>query len=406
MKPVIRLLVLFAFFQINAQSKLDSLLQKGNYLQTIAYLQSLDDTYAQNIQLGKIYDETGNYKEAITYFLKAKDKKHTIQVNQLLAKSFKHYGKRDKAIFYYKEIISKDSLNYKMMYQLAKLYAQTEDYKKARSLFDKLISFDSKNANFLYQKALLETDLYERANLFIKVYQLDSLHTKSMYHLANFFKTIRDADSSRLFMDKALRINRNDTKILPLKINDLYRQKQYKKALDLSMHLDSISKNNLFAKQRIGLCNWKLKDYEKAKKYLKQALNLDREEKSTYYYLGLLSMDLKEYKMAKFHFNMAIIMERPDIDNEHFNLGLIAQIEKKPKDAITHFKKAFNNNRKNYKALFEWAVMTDLYYKDKSIALKHYEDYIDRFPKTNKENTTYVTKRIREIKEALFMNAD
>jgi tetratricopeptide (TPR) repeat protein len=159
----------------------------------------------------------------------------------------------------------------------------------------------------------------------------------------------------------------------------------------------------LFAKQRIGLCSWKLKDYDNAKEYLHQALNLDKEEKSTYYYLGLLYMDLKEYTRAKHNFTMAILKEKPDIDNEHYNLGLIAQIEKKPKEAIKNFKKSYYNNQRNHKALYELAIMTDLYYKDKTIALKHYENYLERFPKINTKNTKYIKKRIREIKENLFM---
>jgi tetratricopeptide (TPR) repeat protein len=403
MKLFISLLVLSLSVYVQAQNNLDSLLQKGNYLKVIDLLQSQNDSFEKNIKLGKIYHEIGDYNNAINNYLKAQKIESNESVNYLLAKTYQAKANNKQAIHYYSKIVKKDSLNYLILYKLAKLYSKTQQFDKAKIIFNKLINEDPKNPNYLYQKALLQTNLYDRANSFLKVYELDSLHTKSMLHLANFFKMIRDIDSSRLFVDKALRIDRHNIKFLPLKINDLYKQKKYKDALAYSLLLDSLSKNNVFAKQRIGLCSWKLKDNETAKDYLHQALAIDHEDKVTYYYLGLLYKDLKDYKKAKFYFTMAIIKEKPDLDNEYFNLGLIAQIEKKPRVAIKNFKEAYQNNRKNYKALFELAVMSDLYYKDKSIALIHYEDYQDRFNRINKENSVYVMKRIKDISESLFM---
>jgi len=403
MKYAFNIFMLFSVLSIQAQSKVDSILQTGNYLNAIEYLQKQDETVEKNNRLGKIYYEIGSYKKAISYYLKSEKLLPNNSVKQKLAKVYNSNGNTAKAIQYYTEIVEKDTTNYLLLYKLGKLYTKTEQFKKARIIFDKLIAFEPNNANFLYQKALLETNIYERGNLFLEVFKLDSLHTKSMYHLANFFRTIRDKDSARLFVNKGLTIKPNSTKFLPLKINDLYKQKKYKKALEYSLHLDSISKENVFANQRIGLCYWKLKDYDKAKEYLHLASRYDREEKTTYYYMGLFYKDIKDYKMAKLFFMQAIYHDKPDIDNEHYNLGLIAQIEKKPKEAIKNFKEAFKNNRKNYLALFELAVMTDLYYKDKSVALKHYKNYIERFLPSNKENTAYVQKRIKEIEGALFM---
>jgi len=378
-------------------------LKSGNYLHAINFVQTQEETSAKNNHLGKIYYEIGNYNKAIYYYKKSLAIEPSNYIKQALAKVYKSNGNTDMAINLYSQIVEKDSLNYMVMYKLGKLFAKEKSYKEAATLFVKLNQIDPENANYLYQKALLETDLYKRANMFLEVFKLDSLHTKSMFHLANFFKIIRDKDSARLFVNKGLAIKPNSSQFLRLKINDLYKQKKYNKALMYSLHLDSISKNDVFANQRIGLCYWKLKDFKKAEEYLQIALRYDREEKTTYYYLGLFYKDIKEYKLAKLFFKQAIYHDKPDIDNEHYNLGLIAQEEKEPQKAIKHFKEAYKNNHRNYLALFELAVMSDLYYKDKSIALKHYKNYLERFKPRNKENTTYVSKRIKEIEEILFM---
>lgn len=101
--------------------------------------------------------------------------------------------------------------------------------------------------------------------------------------------------------------------------------------------------------------------------------------------------------------NISIALDKPEVDNEYYNLGLIAQFEKNPKTAIESFKKSHQSNYNNYFALFELARTSDLYYKDKSIALTHYEKYLERYFNKHKGNTDYVTKRIKEIKVALFL---
>lgn len=406
MKLTINILFLFITTSLQAQTKVDSLLQSGNYIKAVECLKTHDESADKNNKLAKIYYEIGSFDKAISYYLKSEKIAPNSLVKQKLAKAYKNKGNTKKAIQYYSEIISKDSLNYLLLYQLGKLYVKTKQYKKAGVLFDKLIEVDPNNANFLYQKALLQTDIFERANLFFEVLKLDSLHTKSMFHLANFFRMIHDKDSARLFVNKALVINPNDTKFLPLKINDLYKQKKYKSALNKALQLDSLVVNDVFANQRIGLCYWKLKNYKKAKEYLHLASKYDREEKTTYYYMGLFYKDIKDYKRAKLFFKQAIYHDKPDIDNEYYNLGLIAQIEKKPKEAIKYFKKSFENNYKNYKALFELAIMSDLFYKDKSIALEWYKKYSDRFLKKNDEHSNYALQRIKEIEEKLFFTTD
>lgn len=403
MKRFFQLLLLLNLAFIKAQNTPDSLLQKGHYLNAIEWINLQEETANKNIDLGRIYYDIGSYNKAIFHYHKALSTDSTLKTKIALAKTYNSDGNYRKAIHYYKNVIEEDSLNYLILYKLGKLYAKTDQHQKAIRIFEKLHKIDPKNPNYPYQKALQLNNLYERANLFLEVFDLDSLHTKSMYHLANFFSLIRDKDSSRLFIDKALKINPDDTKFLHLKISDLYKQKKYQSALDYALLLDSLSLNNLFAKQRIGLSFLRLKDYKQAENYLMQAISIDHKEKTNYYYLGLLHKELKDYKKAKFYFKNAIHLDKPDVDNEYYNLGLIAQDERQPKEAINHFRESYKNNPKNYLALFEMAVMSDLYYKDKSIAKGHYKEYLERFKVLNKEKTSYITKRLKEIEEKLFL---
>ena len=404
MKKIVTLFILFISYSINAQTPVDSLLQNGDYLSALKILKNQSDSHSKYYQSGKIHQQIGNYNKAIGSYQKALSYKENSIIQRALAKTYESNGNTINALNLYEKLVKSDSLNYLDLYKLGKLYAKTNNKLKAIQLFKKLSKIDPSNPNYPYQIGIHTTNKFRRVEAFLNAYKIDTLHGRSIYHIATFFKEIHDADSTRLFIDKGLTIHVNSPKFLRLKISDLYKTKNYNKALEYALHLDTLAPKNLFTKQRIGLSYWKLKDYDNAEIYLKQALKIDRKEKTTFYYLGLLYKDMENYKLAKAYFVMAIALDKPDIDNEYFNLGLIAQIEKDPTEAIENFKKSFQNNPKNYVALFELALMSDLYYKDKAIALKHYEKYVERFSHKHKENTLYVVQRIKEIKEALFFD--
>lgn len=402
LKHFILLVILTNSYFISAQSLVDSLLQNGNYLVALETLKNQTDTFAKFNQSAKIYQKIGNYNKAIHYYQKALSYKELREIQRALAKTYESNGNIINALNLYKQLVKSDSLNYLDLYKLGKLYAKTNNNTNAIQIFKKLSVIDPSNPNYSYQIGLQSKNKFRRVEAFLNTYYIDTLHSRSIYQIAKFFKSINDTDSARIFIDKGLEINSNSSKFIRLKIADLYKRKDYKKALEYSLHLDSIVPNDLFANQRIGLSYWRLKDYDNAKKYLNKALRIDRKEKTNFYYLGLLYKDMENYKLAKMYFKTAIVLDLPDVDNEYYNLGLIAQAEKDPKIAVDSFNKSFQNNPNNYMALFELAIMSDLYYKDKSIALKYYEKYKDRFSAKHKDNTVYVEMRIKEIKEALF----
>ena len=68
--------------------------------------------------------------------------------------------------------------------------------------------------------------------------------------------------------------------------------------------------------------------------------------------------------------------------------------------------KSFLNNRNNHKSLYELAITSDAYYKDKKIAYKHYKEYIERFEERDKEMTTFVLSRMKDIKQEYFLEGE
>jgi tetratricopeptide (TPR) repeat protein len=154
------------------------------------------------------------------------------------------------------------------------------------------------------------------------------------------------------------------------------------------------------------MCYYNLQDFELAEKYFRNAIKLDPDNSQILYRLASLYYDKKDNKMATFYLHQSIISAKPDIDKQYYLLGIISKEADNLQAAIENFDKSHKNNYKNYKALFELAVTSDAYYKDKKIALKLYKSYFEKFKSNDNIMTAYVEGRIKEIKKQYFIEGE
>ena len=91
---------------------------------------------------------------------------------------------------------------------------------------------------------------------------------------------------------------------------------------------------------------------------------------------------------------------------EYYSFALLYLDMNKPKLAIAMFKASVKESNRQYKVLYQLALTSDSYYKDKKIAYKYYEDYIFRFEDKDKDFTAFVKKRMKEIKKELFLKGE
>jgi len=414
MSKFLTFLFLFLIFKTEAQtsvlSVVDSLTHKGNYTEALKILESIEpQTFMVLVKQGEIYQKTGNYSKAIARYNSALAKKETLRVKQELGKSYLLSGNANKAIIIYEEVLKTDSLNLLLKYDLAKLY--TKEYRKndAIPLLKELIKSDSLNPGYYYELGKIYKNkgamgFMTSGNYFLDTYRLDTTHLKSIYELTKFYKQLKFKDSATLFIDKGLEINRKSINFNQLKVKDLYAKKQYLNTLDYLDKLEKLNFKGLFTYKYYGMTYMKLKDYELAKKYFKKAQKINWQDAQVFYYLGLIDKEQGGLKKAEMNFMMSIMYLKPEIDKQLFELGLISIEQKKSQKAIKYFKEAYENNSKNYFALFQLALVSDDYYEDKKIALKYYKRYVERFSSKDKKMYDYATKRIKHFTKEFFMD--
>jgi len=413
MKKKILIVVLFVIVKVEAQTSTfavsDSLFAKGRYKLALKELDKSDASFLSNYKTAVIYESIDNYKKAAYFLEKALTFKDDEKAKLKLAKNYRALKLSQKAIPIYEDILVKDSLNLVLQYQLGKLYIINRKPIKAEKTFKYLISQDSLNANYSYHLGLtyaLQGKRDPMINSFITTYRKDTTHLNAIARLAKSFNTLKDVDSTQLFVDRGLSLDRNHIDLNKLKINQLYRDKNYTKAIPYLLNLDTIDKKDTYSTAMLGKMYFKLDSLDQAKKYLNRLTAMNKEAFKANTYLGHIAMQEKDYRAAFFNYIVATSKGKEARDEEYMGLGNTFLATNKPKQALNAFEDAVKENRKNYKALYQLAKLSDDYYKDKKIAYKLYIKYIETFYDKDEVITAFVKRRIKDIKKEYFIRGE
>jgi len=415
-KCLLFIISLVLVFKTEAQTSVlktaDSIIETGNYQAALAEIKKIENPSFEMLKkIANIYQKVGDNSKAIKYYNKAFILKPTDKIKEQLGKSYQSIGNPDKAIQLYNEVLHTNPNNLLLKYNLAKLYMSEKKVEKAIELFNELSKKDSLNPNYQFQlgvayEKLGKSGFANSANSFLKAYKIDSLHLKSIYNLAKFYRKLKFKDSATLFINKGLKINPKSINFNQLKANDAFLNKKFDTALVYLKKLEDLNFKTMFTYKMYGLTYLNMKNFDKAEEYFIIAQRIDFKDASVTYNLGLVEKEMKNFKKAEMSFLMSIYYQKPKLDKNYYQLGLMQLEQKEIKRALLSFEKGLKDNWKNYQLLFQLAMTSDDYYKDKKIALQHFEKYIESFSDRDKESTLYAKQRVKEIKKTLFMNGE
>ncbi|TMM32185.1 tetratricopeptide repeat protein [Polaribacter aestuariivivens] len=414
MKKKVLILLLFTILKVEAQSStfsvVDSLFEKGRYKLALKKLKQIQlPSFLTNYKTAIIYESIDNYQQTAYFLEKALQFQDDEKAKIKLARAYQRLQQTHKAIKIYEEVVAKDPLNLVLKYQLGKLYLAKGNHKKAIPLFKKLIEQDVSNANYSYQLALAYAQKNDRdrmINSFIDTFKKDTTHLKAIAYLASSFHKLKDVDSTQLFVEKGLLLNKNHINLNKLKINQLYREEKYLESIPLLLNLDTIDKKDTYSISMLGRTYYNLDSLEQSKKYFKKLTRVDPENFKAFTHLGHIALKEKDYRTAWFSYQVATTRGKEKRDEEYYGLATMYYETNKPKQALVNFEKAYKENYKNYKALYQLATISDDYYKDKQIAYKYYKKYIETFEDKDQDMTNFIKKRIALIKEDYFMRGE
>lgn len=383
----------------------------GNSIQTtIDSLEKAPVTPINLTHLGNLFSSIESYRKAEIYYQKALELDSTNLNRFKLAEISEKLKKYPKALNLYNEVWKKDSLNNLLQYRLAKLEMRLRNYKKAFDILNSLNARDTTHPVYPYQMGLIKTLDYEYSkaiDFFLESYKRDSLNIDAIYQLTNAFNKLKIEDSTALFMKRGLKLVPEHENLNRIKINRLSKEKKYEEAITLLLKQDSLYPNEFFNTKMLGICYFKIEAYDKAVPWFKRATQNNPEDYTSSTYLGHIALKKGKLEEALINYMRGTKIAKIPRDEEYIGLGNVFIEKGNLKIAMEMFEKAVEENASNDDALFEWALASDRYYKDKTIGYKRYQRYLNRFSyKKDSVKLAFIKSRMGAIKEKLFLEGE
>ncbi|HEA29728.1 MAG TPA: tetratricopeptide repeat protein [Leeuwenhoekiella sp.] len=337
----------------------------------------------------------GNYNEALTNYSTIQPKNQAIYLK--IARAHQAKGVLGNALANYKKAATGPEAAVALN-EYGKLLITTAHYKMADSVFTVLIATYKDNPNFYYQRGRAKMqipDTTSRVNTdsltskndlntpfitdFEQAVALDSTHQKALYQTAKYYLKRKNFMVVERLCAKALQSYPENVEIISLLAQDNFSRGFVSDAIPLFEKLLELGQNSQFIYEKLGVCYYKRRKYDKAIDAYLKALVFSKEDFHLHENLAKLYNFIEDFKNAEKHGKLAIVYKDLPLDADYYTLGNTYKIHKKWKKAMANYNKALSENEDHKKALYYKAVVADNYYEDKREVLKLYEKFIDNY---------------------------
>ena len=289
-----------------------------------------------------------------------------------LAGIYEQENNTPKAIKYYTKLVNQfpdDPIYYR---KLGRQYFGAKLYKYARTYYNEALnlnSFDQYALKGLAEIYIVEDKHLEADSLLWKGLSQDSTNYHYALLIANSKYRQKAYDSTAYYMEKVIG------------------------RVDFRAHESKI----------LGYAYLQIDSLEKAVFHLTRALDDSSTKEYAHYHLAVAFEKLEQKESAIHHFQKALEEGiSSNVDIYHRNLGRIHSKNNNNKEAIPHYQDAYKYGEDPL-ILFYLARASDQYYKDKNIAVRYYQKYINSND-NNDSYKAYSKERLRLLKEQLHFN--
>jgi len=351
---------------------------------------------------GDIYFNTQNYSKALDIYEKCLLGDTTdVSLFESAATSAYRLGDTPRARALYLSVEKMDSSNRVALSQLATIFEQQKNTPKTILYYSKLIKLYPENSIYYrkiaqqYQSAGITADAFKNYSKAFELNRRDLFTIKGLSELFISNNQYQEADS---ITHVGLLMDSTNISLRLLIAQSKYRQKAYDSTI---VHLESIMGRldfNAYYNKMLGYSYIQIDSFEKAIPVLEKSLTDPGSKENAHYYLATAYYELENLEYSKFHYEKAIEEGiSKNVDIYHRVLAKMYNEENKLNKAIDHYKDAYKYG-KDPLVLFYLARASDVYYKDKSIAINYYTKYY-KSKHDNSEYIEYAKQRAKQLKE-------
>lgn len=288
------------------------------------YPDSREIRYAYASTLMKLHD----FGRAIAEAKKISPK--DVNTRLLIANCYRALGMRDSAVILYREVIETDSTNLQALYHIATDYEQAGELDSAIRAFENIARV-SPTYNVYLRLGNLQIragHLEEAEKNYFQSLAYDSTENNvgSFLGLSAIFEDRGDKEKAGQFLESAARRAPQDLGIQNRLLGFYHVNKDYNRAIETALTIQSISPNDTGAARRLALIYYEADSLRQADSILSGLIEGGDENVVNYYYSGRIAFENENYDHAKRLFTRLTALADSVVDG-WLNLGLIYRIQ-------------------------------------------------------------------------------
>lgn len=363
---------------------------------------STPDQIQQRYQQGLAAMNAFQFEKAIPHFNEChREDNDNLNFLQQLGYCYYKIGNYRDAKLFFKKMLQLDSLNVQALSYLGTVAEQEYNYQDAKNYYGQLLESDTTNSYYYKLNAYMAVktnQVLPAIAFFRKAYDLNPMDIEVIERLSAIYLELEQPEMADEMLQLGLRLDANNIRLLQLDARIQNKLKNYERVIASIEKIMAQGDTTAYYQMMIGVDYMRLDSIDKGIFHLEQIVQRQEDNEHTHHYLGTGYQKRKDFAKSEEHYQKAI--ERgisPKIALYYQDLASIYEEKGDYKKAIECYQKSYEYEPAK-EVLFHLARNHDLYYKDKRMAMRFYEQY---YNSGHEKYRKYADERITQLKEII-----
>ena len=215
---------------------------------------------------------------------------------------------------------------------------------------------------------------------FKQAFSINPSYSDALYKIATHYVSKKKFKNAEEFIEKGLELDAESTRFLILEGLSAYYRKEYHDAIAAFTKTVALGKQTEQVHSCLAVSYAQTFQYQKSiDEFSILILEYNAQNAGYHYNIGKCYMGLNQFEKGRSHVQLSIRIQDVSLYNEYMTLAASYNREQKFKETIQFLKLAIKEDPKSQKAVYELAVAADNYYKDDTLVLSYYQQYMDAF---------------------------
>ena len=313
-------------------------------------------------------------------------------------------GRYPDALIFYNKVLEIDTANLNALSSIGAIYERTSNFRRAAEYYRQLIRIDTSNAYYYKRNGYVALRLnkpLQSVIYYLRAHALNDADIETIDQLADLYLALNDLESADLMVKRGRSIDPNNLGLLYNQARLEQKRKNHEAVAGSIRRAMELGDTSDYYQMMLGVAYLYLDSMDQAIKNLQAIVERGADSEYTHHYLGLAYRAKDEHEKSVEHLEQAIklgISEK--MADFQADLASVLVEENDYRSAIDHYREAMKYEP-SPEHIFHLARACDQYYKDKKVALKYYEQYLNT---SNQKFREYAEQRIKQLKEFIHFS--